>query len=139
MKQAFAEHLVSTGRISRERLGTLAQSEWLDRESIGRLALLHGLLSGPDIDEILRHQHSEPAYFGEIAVRRGFLTPKQLLILCRGQAIRACLELVEDLALSGQIDLDTGLQAIADFVSRRDFAAVHAGISQEALSARASD
>jgi hypothetical protein len=123
MKAAFADYLVSSGRVERDRLELIPRSEWLYREPIGRLAMLHGLLSGVDVEEILRHQHHGDQRFGEIAVRMGMLTWDQLGVLFRGQSMRACLELVEDLALAGILDFNAGIAAISEFVSSPEFAA----------------
>jgi hypothetical protein len=127
MKAEFAEHLIATGRVTRDRLDQIPRDEWLYREPIGRLVMLHGLLSGTDVEEILREQHTDDHLFGEIAIRLGMLTREQLDVLFRGQSIRACLELVEDLALSGIVGFNAGLEAVTEFISRYDFAAAIEG------------
>lgn len=121
MKAAFADYLVATGRVSSDRLELIPRSEWLHREAIGRLAMLHGLLSGVDVEEVLRHQRNNGQRFGEIAIRMGMLTREQLEVLFRGQSVRACLELIEDLALAGLLDFNAGLLAAAEFVGGLDF------------------
>lgn len=122
MKAAFAEYLVVTGRVERDRLELIPRSEWLHRESIGRLAMLHGLLSGVDVEEILRQQRTDDRRFGEIAIRLGMITREQLDVLFRGQSVRACLELIEDLALAGIMDFNLGLAAANEFIGGYDFA-----------------
>lgn len=124
MKTEFAEHLITTERMTRERLEAIPRNEWMYREPIGRLAMMHGLLSGDDVEEILRHQHTDDRLFGEIAVQLGMINRHQLDVLVRGQSIRACLELVEDLALAGILEFKTGLEATIEFVSGYDFAAM---------------
>lgn len=121
MKAAFAEHLIATGRVTRDQLELIPRSEWLYREPIGRLAMMHGLLSGVDVEEILRQQHTDERLFGEIALRLGMLTREQLDVLFRGQSIRACLELTEDLALAGLIEFNAGLEAAIEFISSHEF------------------
>jgi hypothetical protein len=116
MKAAFADYLVATGRVSRDRLELIPRSEWLYREPIGRLAMFHGLLSGVDVEEVLRQQRNDDQLFGEIAIRMGMITREQLDVLFRGQSIRACLELIEDLALAGILDFSAGLSAVNEFV-----------------------
>jgi hypothetical protein len=127
VKSAFAEYLVATGRIERDRLELIPKSEWLYREPIGRLAMLHGLLSGVDVEEVLRQQRYNDQRFGEVAVRMGMITREQLDVLFRGQAIRACLELIEDLALAGALEFNAGLAAVNEFVSSREFTADRSG------------
>jgi len=127
MKAAFAEYLIVTGRVPRDRLELIPRSEWLYREPIGRLAMLHGLLSGVDVEEVLRQQRHNDQRFGEIAIRMGMLTREQLDVLFRGQSIRACLELIEDLALAGILDFNAGLAAVNEFVGNYDFAAEFSG------------
>jgi len=127
MKAAFAEYLIVTGRVPRDRLELIPRSEWLYREPIGRLAMLHGLLSGVDVEEVLRLQKRDDQRFGEIAIRMGMLTREQLDVLFRGQSIRACLELIEDLALAGILDFNAGLTAVTEFISGYDFAAECSG------------
>lgn len=127
MKAAFVEYLVATKWVAPDRLELIPRSEWLHRESIGRLAMLHGLLSGMDVEEILRQQRNDDGWFGEIAVRMGMITREQLSVLFRGQAVRACLELVEDLALAGVLEFDAGLAAAQEFISGYDVAAECSG------------
>lgn len=126
MTSAFAEYLIATGRTTREQLSAAAPEGGISREPIGRLAMLHGLLSPSDIDEILSQQSAQECLFGEIAVRLGMLKREQLDILVRGQSIRACLELVEDLALAGAVDFASGLEAIKEYISGEHYAQSHA-------------
>lgn len=121
MKAELTDFLVSTGRIQREQLQLISREDWLSREPIGRLALLHGLLSAADIDEILNRQLTDHRLFGEIAIQLGMLTSEQLDILYKGQSVRACVELVEDLALAGILDFGEGLNAAMEFISNYDF------------------
>ena len=126
VKAEFAEYLVTTARVGRERIETIPRDERRSTEPLGRLAMLHGLLSGADVEEILRHRHIDDRLFGQTALRLGMMTQDQLDVLLRGQSIRACLELVEDLALAGALEFKSGLEAITEFVSNRDFATVSA-------------
>jgi hypothetical protein len=122
MKAALTEYLITTGRLRRERLDSIPPGEWLYHEPIGRLAIMHGLLSGTDVEEILRQTNTDERQFGETAVRLGMISREQLDVLRRGQSIRACLELIEDLALAGIIDFTAGLEAIKAFTASGDFA-----------------
>lgn len=36
--------------------------------------MLHGLLSGADVEEILRHRHIDDRLFGQTALRLGMMT-----------------------------------------------------------------
>jgi hypothetical protein len=60
------------------------------RPPVGRIAVDFGFLSGSDVREILERRRGEGGSaepFGEFAVRRGYLTPFQLLALL-GQQLR---------------------------------------------------
>jgi hypothetical protein len=127
MKASFADYLVATGRVTPDRLELIPRSEWLHREPMGRLAMLHGLLSGVDVEEVLRHQRTNGQRFGEVAIRMGMITREQLEVLFRGQSLRACLELVEDLALAGILDFTTGLVAATEFISSFDLSSELSG------------
>lgn len=122
MLSDFAEYLIATGRVARDRISAMARSEWLLREPIGRLAMMHGLLEPADIDAVLRHQTADERRFGELAVSMGILSSTQLEILARGQALRACLELVEDLALADEMEYQAGMEAISEYMVSHDFA-----------------
>ncbi len=124
MKRPFADYLLAAGRLSEQRLRSISHDEWVSREPIGRLALLHGLLAVQDIDHILHRQRTEQKYFGEIAMEMGLMTEAQLRVLLAGQGVRACIELTEDLALSGQMDMAEGLIAMSQFASSEEFSKV---------------
>jgi hypothetical protein len=121
MKEAFAEYLVSSGKIPSDALRGFSRCDWLSRDQLGRLAMLHGLLGGPELQEILTRQEEDARPMGRIAVELGYLSEEQLHILLTGQAVRACLELLEDLALAGTITMAEGLDAIGEFVTGTSF------------------
>lgn len=121
MKRAFAEFLVASGHVAPEVMASLVDIDWENREPIGRLALLHGLLCGRDIDYILGEQSAKGGLFGEIAIRLGLLTERQLNILLTGQGLRGCAELVEDLAIAGAVESTSGIKAISTFITGAKF------------------
>ena len=116
MRSAFMEYLVSAGLVGREQVERVARRN-PEGEYVGQLAMLHGLLGGPEIEQILRAQQQERQLFGQLAVQMGLMDRHQLEVLLTGQAIRGCIEMLEDLALLKQIDMDDGLKAISSFIS----------------------
>lgn len=124
MKQAFADHLLTTGRISSESLNSMSYAGWLPHEPIGRLAVIHGLLTGNDVDAIMREQKLGRGSFGQIAKHLELLTENQIRFLLIGQAARACLELLEVLVLAETLSMASGLEAMAEFISQDKFLAV---------------
>lgn len=121
MKHHFAQYLVSSGELAPHALKRVSEVTWEAREPIGRLALMHGLLDPDAIERVLERQNLTREPFGQIAIRLGIMTPDQLRTLLNGQGARACVEMVEDLALSGAISIERGLAALSRFVASEDF------------------
>lgn len=122
MKREFASFLIEVGRIPGSAISSKPDHDFSNREPLGRLALLSGALCGRDIEYILKEQEANGGMFGKVALRLGLLTPHQLSVLLVGQCLRACVELVEDLAMEQQIDMMQGVRAITEFLSSNRFA-----------------
>lgn len=80
----FAEFLYYSGRVPWGELVAAIAWERRQRPPVGRLAVELGFLQEADVAEILRRRSADRAWsvlFGEYAVRAGFLTRFQLLVL----------------------------------------------------------
>ncbi len=80
----FAEFLYYSGRISWQALVESIAWQRRQRPSIGRIAVGWGHLTEDDVREVLESRRRDGAHgipFGEHALRRGMLTPFQLLAL----------------------------------------------------------
>jgi hypothetical protein len=86
----LAEFLYYSGRVAwQDFVGAVAWQR-AQRPAMGRIAVQFGYLSGAEVHEILERRRREGGGaepFGEYAVRRGYLTPYQLLALL-GQQLR---------------------------------------------------
>jgi hypothetical protein len=86
----LAEFLYYSGRVPwQEFVGAIAWQR-KQRPPVGRIAVDFGFLSRGDVTEILERRRREGGStepFGEFAVRRGYITPFQLLALL-GQQLR---------------------------------------------------
>lgn len=120
MRSAFMDHLVNTGLVERELVEQAARKN-PQAEYVGQLALLHGVLGGAEIDKILSAQQQDRKMFGQLAMQMGLMDRRQLDVLLAGQALRGCIEILEDLALSQEIDINDGLRAISEFMSGKGF------------------
>lgn len=121
MKRLFVQYLIDTGQLDPKNLHVLTDPSGESHEPIGRLALLHDCINPHDIDRVLEDQRASRELFGRIAVRLKILTPGQLHVLLIGQALRACTEMLEDLALGGQLPMETGARALAEFICTHGF------------------
>jgi hypothetical protein len=121
VKRVFLDFLVSTDRVRSEQIGSVAAAGTDAWEPIGRLALLHGIISPDDIDKILSLQKKGNEYFGQIAIQLGLITESQLALILTGQAVRACLELIETLVIGEVLDLPVGLSALTEFITQENF------------------
>jgi hypothetical protein len=89
-KLQFAEFLYYSGRVPWTAFAESIAWQRIQRPAVGRIAVQLGFLAPGDVAEILWQRRSEGAQrepFGEYAVRRGWLTPFQLLAIL-GQQLR---------------------------------------------------
>ncbi|MCH7813301.1 MAG: hypothetical protein IID40_04695 [Planctomycetes bacterium] len=116
MTTAFADYLTQRGNIppgtAQEMSAWVAQS----RTPIGLIAMGHGLLAGPQIDEVLERQRKSRTRFGEIAVEMGLLSKTQVDTLLEIQRFRQSADLAEGLALTGALSFEQASEALADFL-----------------------
>jgi hypothetical protein len=83
-KLQFAEFLYYSGRVPWTAFAESIAWQRIQRPAVGRIAVQLGFLAPADVAEILWQRRSEGAQrepFGEYAVRRGWLTPFQLLAI----------------------------------------------------------
>ncbi len=121
MKKTFLEYLLTTNRLKETKVNSVAAADTDAWEPLGRLALLHRIISPDDIDKILNRQKVGNEYFGQVAVQLNLMSEAQICVLLTGQAIRACVELMETLVLSEVLDLSAGLRALNEFLTQPDF------------------
>jgi DnaJ-like protein len=89
-KLQLAEFLYYSGRVPWTAFAESIAWQRIQRPAVGRIAVQLGFLASSDVAEILWQRRSEGAQrqpFGEYAVRRGWLTPFQLLAML-GQQLR---------------------------------------------------
>lgn len=89
-KLKLAEFLYYSGRVSWQDFVAAIAWQRGQRPAVGRIAVGFGFLERWEVAEILERRRTEGAGrepFGEFAVRRGYLTPFQLLALL-GQQLR---------------------------------------------------
>jgi hypothetical protein len=104
----FAEFLYYSGRISWQTLVESIAWQRQQRPPIGRIAVGWGHLTEEDVREVLESRRREGAHevpFGEHALRRGMLTPFQLLALL-GQQRRMQRRIGEFFVQRGIIGVD---------------------------------
>ena len=86
----MAEFLYYSGQVAwRDFVAAIAWQR-NQRPAVGRIAIQFGFLDRADVTEILERRRREGASaepFGEFAVRRGYLSPYQLLVML-GQQLR---------------------------------------------------
>jgi hypothetical protein len=86
----MAEFLYYSGRVAWRDFVSAIAWQRNQRPAVGRIAVHFGFLDRSDVAEILERRRAEGAAaepFGEFAVRRGYLTPYQLLVML-GQQLR---------------------------------------------------
>ena len=88
--------------------------------TIGALALRLSLMSEADVDKVLEIQDTEGGFFGEVAVRCGFLTPQQVSRLLGIQRLHDDLNLGEQLVVAGKLDVPSLLSVMVQFLRASD-------------------
>jgi hypothetical protein len=86
----LAEFLYYSGRVTWQDFVAAIAWQRAQRPAVGRIAVDFGFLDRDEVAEILERRRAEGAAgdpFGEFAVRRGYLTPFQLLAML-GQQLR---------------------------------------------------
>lgn len=124
MRKAFLEFLAAEGAISAGQRGTLEKCGRGAAEPIGSIAFRYGMIRCEDIDEILDEQGRSGELFGEIAIRRGVLTRKQVDALLQVQQLRAASEVAEALALSGMCPASAAIEKLGRFLVQSTRSAV---------------
>ncbi len=117
MPQTFIEFLVEKKLVDAQTAAELAGKARLMREPIGMIAVGHGLLAAPEIDEILDRQKVSEERFGEIAVAMGYLTRSQVDTLINVQDLRASVVLAEVLALAQVVSFDEVVRSLGAYLA----------------------
>lgn len=89
MHNDFCQFLQQRGALPEEVVARIQRRAAVSRAPIGKLIIERGLMTSPQVMEVLRMQAQEPGMrFGELAVRAGFLSAAELEITLQIQAAR---------------------------------------------------
>jgi hypothetical protein len=72
------------------------------------------------VEEVLETQEVTGGYFGEIAVRNGYLTESQVDRILELQQLHDQLSLAEQLVVEGKLDVVSMVDNLATFLSKRE-------------------
>lgn len=112
--QFLGQFLVSQGHVNREELEAALDFQEENNLPLGALALSKGLLSERQLLIVHAQQMNTEDRFGEVAVRRGFLTRHQLDELLREQK-EARVLIGDALVRAGAVDADTLAVAVQQY------------------------
>lgn len=112
--QFLGQYLVSQGHVTREQLEAALDFQESNNLPLGALALSKGLLSERQLLIVHAQQLGSEDRFGEVAVRRGFLTRHQLDELLREQK-EARVLIGDALVRAGAIEADTLAVAVEQY------------------------
>jgi hypothetical protein len=73
-------------------------------------------MSEPQVDRVLEMQDSQGGYFGEQAVKAGYITPPQLRQLLDIQTLHDQLFLAEQLVIADILDVPTLVSNLSEFL-----------------------
>ncbi len=124
MRKAFIDFLVEQGLVPPQRADELLGTVRTTMQPIGAIAFSYGMITDQDIDKILDAQQHYGRQFGVIAIEMGLLTPDQVNILLCVQQIRAACEVAEALSLARVCPVDDVMNALGQFLSNVNTAAV---------------
>jgi hypothetical protein len=119
-KNAFINHMKQ--RLDLAEYELPRTSEWSNvGNTIGALALRLGALTIDQLEEILtvQEEDGQSMRFGEVAVELGFLDAEQVDRLLAIQKMNQCIEMGEQLVLSGALDLAGLLDCLREFMHAR--------------------
>jgi hypothetical protein len=112
--QFLGQFLVSQGHVTRDQLEAALDFQEENNLPLGALALSKGLLNERQLLIVHAQQMNTEDRFGEVAVRRGFLTRHQLDELLREQK-EARVLIGDALVRAGAIDADTLAVAVQQY------------------------
>ncbi len=87
--------------------------------TIGAMTLRLNLMSEAEVDAVLESQDMEGGFFGEIAVRDGYLTEDQVDQILELQQLHDQLNLAEQLVVAGKLDVASLVKHLSVFLSDR--------------------
>lgn len=114
----FVEFLASETEISPSVADQISTWAVRQQKPLGMIAVDHGLIIGPQIDDVLDRQRQTKKMFGEIAIEMGFLTQAKLDELLNIQGFRVHSSIVEALGLAGVVPFSTGVGLLSNYIQR---------------------
>ncbi|MEE8171077.1 MAG: hypothetical protein V3T70_11075 [Phycisphaerae bacterium] len=120
MNTPYFDYLRESGRLTEEQAARYRHVHPSAETWIGRLMVSHGLINMEQVNMILHRQDISGGLFGENAVALGLVTASHRDILLVAQELRRNVELLERLALSGDLPFAEGLAALREFYAEQD-------------------
>lgn len=110
----LGNHLVESGRITKEQLQDVLANAGKVRVKLGLIAVAEGFMTAAEAEEVNRLQAVMDKRFGDIAVENGYLTDEQVgaLLKKQGDEYMVFLQTLVDLEI---MDMAAAEQILADY------------------------
>lgn len=118
--QIFGNYLVKTGRITKEKLSDVIESESKVRVKLGLIAVAEKLMTTEQADEVNNLQAIRDRRFGDIAVEKGYLTEAQVGSLLKKQG-NIYMIFVQNLIDKGLMTLEQVDEALKNYQDQQGF------------------
>ena len=118
--QIFGNYLVKTGRITKEQLSDVIESESKVRVKLGLIAVAEKLMTTEQADEVNNLQAIRDRRFGDIAVEKGYLTEAQVGSLLKKQG-NIYMIFVQNLIDKGLMTLEQVDEALKIYQDQQGF------------------
>ena len=118
--QIFGNYLVKTGRITKEQLSDVIESESKVRVKLGLIAVAEKLMTTEQADEVNNLQAIRDRRFGDIAVEKGYLTEAQVGSLLKKQG-NIYMIFVQNLIDKGLMTLEQVDEALKNYQDQQGF------------------
>ena len=118
--QIFGNYLVKTGRITKEQLSDVIESESKVRVKLGLIAVTEKLMTTEQADEVNNLQAIRDRRFGDIAVEKGYLTEAQVGSLLKKQG-NIYMIFVQNLIDKGLMTLEQVDEALKIYQDQQGF------------------
>lgn len=118
--QIFGNYLIKTGRITKEQLSDVIESESKVRVKLGLIAVAEKLMTTEQADEVNNLQAIRDRRFGDIAVEKGYLTEAQVGSLLKKQG-NIYMIFVQNLIDKGLMTLEQVDEALKIYQDQQGF------------------
>ena len=118
--QIFGNYLVKAGRITKEQLSDVIESESKVRVKLGLIAVAEKLMTTEQADEVNNLQAIRDRRFGDIAVEKGYLTEAQVGSLLKKQG-NIYMIFVQNLIDKGLMTLEQVDEALKIYQDQQGF------------------